>query len=87
MKVYEIEVMYAGSRGICSHIPRAHAAQSAKIDAYNLIERALDPYHWFHNWVRDHNSHLGRVEDYGLKMTKLRKRWLDQLIADCEAAL
>lgn len=73
--------------GLCWYVSNTDNHYKARIDALDLIERGLESYAWFHNWAADHNPRIRRAYPFGRRMTKLRKQWLDQLIADCEAAL
>lgn len=83
--------LHADGAGICwalnayAKIRDDEASEVAAACARSLISRALGPAHmWLDTWVRYNNTHrLFSRRD----MLALRHRWLDQLIADCEAAL
>lgn len=59
------------------------AADIAAHNARRLVRRALGVYPWLDDWLRSRNL---RYFSFTETMA-LRNLWLDQLIADCEAAL
>lgn len=57
-----------------------HSQDAAR--AKRLVARALGNHVWLESWLYERGHEPSSAE-----LFKLRKQWLDQLIADCEAAL
>lgn len=83
----ELSTEHSTRCGLCWYVSNADSHYKARIDALDLIDRGLESHSWFHNWVAARNPHLRCALPFGRTMTTLRKQWLNQLIADCEAAL
>lgn len=63
-------------------LARADQVQAYE-DANKLVTRALDGHVWLESWLHETQG----IEIHTVDMAALRLRWVDQLIADCEAAL
>lgn len=56
-------------------------------DAQNLIARALRPHAYLEGWQNAGFVLDGSLRRKSAAALQLRHRWLDQLVADCKAAL